>query len=394
MNKQGTRLLALLVLVLLGQSLSGLFVQAFLWDQGGDLADLGRYNLASPIALALAFLLLGPMAKRGRSVVAVRIGLLLQVSFFLAVLLLGTRASQYLELLGALTGLGQGAFWVGQNMLIQQATAPDERPRYWSYVSASWSFTALVGPFTGSRLVAGFGPGLGYQVVFGLAALSYGLAALISAGIFTLGSNLPYRLRDGLREHMVGHRWWRTLAAHVVAGFRDGTLSFLPSVLVYVATGDARMMGNFSLITAAVGLVANWLTGRFLPRHKWYQSMLISGLLQAGAASLMLVNLDYTTLLLYSLVGAMAGPLLGIPFLTQTFDAIGADGGESQMERIVIRECCLVLGRSFGMILLLLMSHSFTQQQTAMTALGLVAIAAVAPALILGRTFESATASA
>lgn len=388
MNKQGFRLLALLVLVLLGQSLSGLFVQAFLWDQGGDLSALGRYNLASPVALAIAFLILGPMVKRGRSVVAVRIGVLLQVAFFLAVLLLGTRAGHYLELLGALTGLGQGAFWVGQNMLIQQTTAPEERPRYWSYVSASWSLTALIGPFTGSRVVAGFGPGLGYQVVFGLAAVCYALAAVISLGLSAQGSALPFRLRNGWVEHMADNRWWRTLAAQAVAGFRDGTLSFLPSVLVYVATGDPRMIGNFSLITSAVGLVSNWLTGRFLPRHRWYHSMLISGLLQAAAASLMLVNLDYSTLLLYSLVGALAGPLMGIPLLTQTFDAIGADGGDHQVERVVVRECFLVIGRSSGMILLLLFSWLLTQQQTAMVALALVALAAVAPALILRRTLR------
>lgn len=385
MNGQAKRLLTLLLLVLLGQSLSGLFVQAYMWQQGGSLAAVSRFNFAMAFCNAVAFLALGPIVKRGQSVIAVRIGLLFQVSFFLTVLALGHRAASFLELLGAINGLGTGAFWVGQNMLIQQAIEPDQRPRYWGYVAACWSATSLVGPFTGSRLVAGLGAGVGYQVIFGLAAAGYAVAALVSAGLITRGSDAPYHLKEGLVDSAAGRPWHRVLTAHIVTGFRDGTLSFLPSILVYGISGDARIMGNVSLLTSAVGLVTNTLTGRVLPRRRWLASMLFSGLCQAGAALLMLSSLSVTTLLLYTLVGALVGPLMGVPFLTHTFDTIGAAGGDSQMERIVWREVFLVTGRCTAMLLLLFLSGLVSQEQTATITLAAVAVAAVMPALIMGR---------
>lgn len=394
MSAQAKRLLALLLLVLLGQSLSGLFVQAYMWEQGGSLAAVSRFNIAAAVATAVAFLALAPIVKRGRSVVAVRIGLLFQVAFFLCVLSLGHQAARFLELLGFLNGLGGGSFWVGQNMLIQQAIEPDQRPRYWGYVAACWSFTALVGPFTGSRVVAGFGPGVGYQVLFGLAAAGYAMAALVSAGLVTKGSDLPYHLVDGLVDRATFRPWHRVLAAHIVYGFRDGTLAFLPSILVYGISGDARIMGNVSLVTSAVGLVTNTLTGRLLPRKRWRIAMLFSGTCQATAALLMLANLSVTTLMLYTLVGALVGPLMGVPSLTHSFDTIGAGGSDIQVERLVWREVCLVIGRCSAMLLLLGLSQKVSQTQSASITLAVVAAAAVLPPLILGRTVGTQNPSA
>lgn len=357
-----------------------------MWQQGGSLAAVSRFNFAVAFANAVAFLVLASMVKRGRSVVAVRIGLFFQVAFFLSVLALGHQAARFLEVLGLINGLGTGAFWVGQNMLIQQAIDPAERSRYWGYVAACWSLTTLVGPFTGSRVVAGFGPDLGYQVVFGLAAAGYALAALVSAGLATTGSDLPYRLANGLTDHAPARPWHRVLAAHIVGGFRDGTLTFLPSILVYGISGDARIMGNVSLVTSAVGLVTNTLTGRLLPRKRWLASMLFSGIAQALAALLMLANLSVTTLLLYTLVGALVGPLMGVPNLTHTFDTIGAGGGENQVERVVWREVFLVIGRCTAMLLLLGLSQTVSQNQSATILLAIVAAVAVLPPIILGRT--------
>ncbi|MFZ5824482.1 MAG: MFS transporter [Bacillota bacterium] len=389
MSALAKRLLALLLLVLLGQALSALFVQAYVWERGGDLVALSRFNLAAAIAMAAAFVVLGPMVKRGRSVVAVRIGLLVQVAFFLAILALGAEAGRYLEALGTMNGLGMGAFWVGQNILIQEATGPEGRARFWGYVGACWSATALVGPLTGSRVVAGLGPELGYQVLFGLAAASYALAGLVSVGVSSRGSAQPYHLVAGLLDDGLHRPWWRLLAAHVVAGFRDSVLSFLPLILVYGVTGDAKIMGNFAFITSAVGLASNWATGRMLPRHRWWVAMLVSGLCQAGAALLMLASLSVTTLLLYTLIAALVGPLLGVPFLSHTFDTIGSGHGDSQMERIVVREVFLVAGRSGGMLLLLLLSSLLTQEQTAAAMLAIVAVAAVLPALIVRQSLSA-----
>lgn len=388
MTPRAKRLLLYVSLVLLGQSLSGLFVQAYMFEQGGDLGALSRFNFAVFVASSLAFLVLGPLVKRGRAIVAVRIGLLLQVFFFLAVLALGSQAGNYLSLLGAASGLAVGSFWVGQNILMQRSTTePEARARFWGYHSACVSATALIGPFTGSRLVAGLGHGLGYQVLFGLALLCYAAAAILTAGVQAEPSSQPYRLLDGLRDDRPGRPWWRTLGAHATFGFRDGLLSFLPSILVYIATGDAKAMGNLSLITSAIGLVTATLVGRKLGRQRWLAAILLSGLIQGLAAFAMLLELSFTTLLLYMIVVAFCSPFLNVPFITHTFDTIGSTGPDLEVERIVVRECFLVVGRAGGTLFLLLMNGwAASQESAAMITLSVVAATAVAPGLILGKS--------
>lgn len=384
MNAIAKRLLWLLVLVFLGQRLSGLFVQAYMWQQGGSLSSLSRFNMAVYLGGAVAFLILGAAVKRGRSILAFRIGLALQAAFFVAVLLLGERSGWWLTPLGLLSGLGSGAFWAGQNMMIQESISAADRGRYWGYAGAVASAMALLGPLSGGWMITALGDGAGYRLIFLSAAASFGLAWALSQGISPVPTDSPYRLLDGLWDHSPYHRWGRVLSAHLFTGFRDGILAFLPAVLVYASTGDALAMGNFAVITNAAGLVANWAVGRFVRPGRRFGAMLVSGLLQATSALVLLARLDYGTLLIYTLSNALFGPLQGVPFLALTFDAIADAGRDRQVERMVVREISLVIGRAGGMLLLLGLSLGYGAEQTSTIALALVALVALVPVLVLG----------
>lgn len=386
MSGRARRLLVLAALVFVGQRLSALFVQAYMWEQGGSLPVLAGYNAAAFATSALSFVLLGPAVKRGRPGTAYQIGLALQALFFMTVLALGSRAGDWLYALGALSGFGTGAFWAGQNMLVQLATTPADRGRYWSYVFAIFSGATLAGPLAGGWLIEGLGKGLGYPAIFGLAGVAFLLAAIGGRGLNGQGADRPYELRAGFADTAPGRIWTRVLAAHVVSGFRDGILSFLPAVLVYAATGEALAMGNFVVITSAVGLVANWATGKWLKPGRGYESMLVSGVLQALAAMVLWARTDWATLMLYTLSGALFGPLQGVPFMAITFNAVGAGERDLQVERLVAREVALVTGRVAGMLLLLGASRWIGPDRTASVSLMLVAAAALAPAFLMRRS--------
>lgn len=380
------RILWLAGLVLLGQRLSTLFVQAYLWDQGGNLTSLTRFNLALYVGGGLAFIALGRLVKSGGAIAAYRLGLALQSAFFILVLFLGRRSAEWLEPLGLLSGLGVGAFWAGQNLLNQQATTPETRRRFWGYIGVLFAGSSLAGPVAGGWLIARLGEAPGYRLVFALAALSFVAAAALSAGVRSGGSSESYRLKAGVYggdSARDDQNWRRVLYAHVVGGFRDGVLAFLPAVLVYAVTGDAETMGNFAAITSAVGLTANWATGRWLRGRHRFVAMAAGGLMQALGALVLLAHMSYGALLAYTLVVAVFGPLQGVPWLELTFNAIGAGRRDRQVERIVVREIALVVGRVLGMLMLLITARLVGEARTATIALGLVALAAIPPAWLL-----------
>lgn len=385
MTAQARRLLMAATLAFIGQQLSNLFVQAYMWDQAGTLAAMARFNLALFVGGGAAFAGLGAMVKRGRPVRAYQIGLILQSAFFMIVLALGDQAGDWLEPLGFVSGLGTGAFWLGQNTMIERFTDPANRARYWGLMNAGQTGAALAGPLVGGILIGALGPTTGYRLIFAGASVCIGLAALFVIALRTAPSDVPFVLKAGWKDREPERRWTWVLASQSFYGFRQGILLFLPAILVYAATGSATVMSRFAVITSASGMVAFWLAGRVLEGRSRFAPMLISSLLQAVTALAVVVRMDYTMLLVYTVAGAVFRPFQEVPYLALSFDAIGAGDRDVRVERIVARELVMVLGRVVGMLLLLGAGMVATSEAAAMLALVLVAVTAVVPALMVRR---------
>ena len=101
LTKDLTLLLIIGGLYSLSIALSNTFVNIYLWKQSGELADLGLYNLSIVVAQPLTFILAGRWAKKVDRVIVLRIGVISLALFYVTVLFVGTRASDYLLLLGA-----------------------------------------------------------------------------------------------------------------------------------------------------------------------------------------------------------------------------------------------------------------------------------------------------
>ncbi len=111
----------------LGVSLSNTFVNIYLWKQTGDFRDLALYNLAIVTMQPLTFIFAGRMAKQIDRILVLRLGVSCLAVFLVTVLLVGSRAHQYLLFLGALLGVGYGFYWLAFNVLTFEITEPETR---------------------------------------------------------------------------------------------------------------------------------------------------------------------------------------------------------------------------------------------------------------------------
>ena len=108
-------------------ALSNTFVNIFLWKQSGAYLDIALYNLAVVVMQPLTFILAGRWAKKIDRVIVLRIGVIFLSLFYLAVLFAGSRAAEFLLLLGGLLGVGYGFYWLAYNVLTFEITEPETR---------------------------------------------------------------------------------------------------------------------------------------------------------------------------------------------------------------------------------------------------------------------------
>jgi len=162
-----------------------------------------------------------------------------------------------------------------------------------------------------------------------------------------------YQIRSVLPGSHPG--WHRLLVAYGLMGMRDGVFGFAVNLLVYLATGGERSVGNFAFITAAVGMAAYWLAGRLMTPATRNRLFPAGALLMGLSTGLVGLGASYPVMLAYGLLSALAMPFWQTAYVATAFDVIKQASGDRDLrvEMIAAREIPLNLGRMATLVLVL-----------------------------------------
>lgn len=354
-----TRDLSLLLVIgglySLSIALSNTFVNIYLWKQSGQLSDLGLYNLAIVVAQPLTFILAGRWAKKVDRVIVLRIGVIFLAFFYVTVLLVGTRASEFLLLLGVLLGIGYGFYWLAYNVLTFEITEPDTRDFFNGFLGILTSIGGMIGPIAAGFIISRLDKFTGYTVVFGLSLALFSVAVFMSFFLKRRPAHGKYWFGRILSERRNDKNWRMITNAHFFQGLREGVFVFLVSVFVFIATDSEMALGTFGLINSGIAFLAYYFSSRMLKKEYRKRAILIGGLILYFAIFLIVLEPTYTRLLLYAGLIAIAYPLLLVPYMSMTYDVIGRGwkAAEMRIEYIVVRELFLNLGRIVSIVLFL-----------------------------------------
>lgn len=354
-----TRDLSLLLVIgglySLSIALSNTFVNIYLWKQSGQLSDLGLYNLAIVVAQPLTFILAGRWAKKVDRVIVLRIGVIFLAFFYVIVLLVGTRASEFLLLLGVLLGIGYGFYWLAYNVLTFEITEPDTRDFFNGFLGILTSIGGMIGPIAAGFIISRMDNFTGYTVVFGLSLALFSVAVFMSFFLKRRPAHGKYWFGRILTERKNDKNWRMITNAHFFQGLREGVFVFMVSVFVFIATDSEMALGTFGLINSGIAFLAYYFASRMLKKEYRKRAILIGGLILYFAIFLIVLEPTYTRLLLYAGLIAIAYPLLLVPYMSMTYDVIGRGwkAAEMRIEYIVVRELFLNLGRIVSIVLFL-----------------------------------------
>ncbi|WHX39323.1 MFS transporter [Mesobacillus sp. AQ2] len=364
-----TKDLALLLIIgglySLSIALSNTFVNIYLWKQSGELADLAMYNLSIVVAQPLTFILAGRWAKKVDRVIVLRIGVIFLALFYVTVLFVGTKASDFLLLLGVLLGIGYGFYWLAYNVLTFEITEPETRDFFNGFLGILGSVGGMIGPVAAGFIISRLEKLTGYTVVFGLSLGLFSIAVLLSFFLKRRPAHGKYWFRRIITERKHDKNWRMVTNAHFFQGLREGVFVFIVSVFVFIATDSEMALGTYGLINSGISFLAYYFVSRTLKKEYRKQSILVGGLILFLAIFLIIFDISYFRLLLYAAMIAVAYPLLLVPYASMTYDVIGRGwkAAEMRVEYIVVRELFLNLGRVSSILLFLLATHLFSEKQ-------------------------------
>ncbi|MBT2754721.1 MFS transporter [Mesobacillus foraminis] len=364
LTKDLTLLLLIGGLYSLSVALSNTFVNIYLWKQSGDFSDLGIYNLSIVIMQPLTFIVAGRWAKKVDRVIVLRMGVIFLAVFYLAVLFFGTRASEFLLILGGLLGIGYGFYWLAFNVLTFEITEPETRDFFNGFLGILSSAGGMIGPIAAGLIISRLEKFTGYTIIFGLSLVLFSIAVFLSFFLKRRPAGGKYWFLRIWTERKHNRNWKMITNAHVFQGLREGTFAFIVSVFVFISTGSEMALGTFGLINSGISFVAYFFASRMLKKEYRKKSILYAGILLYLSIFLIIFDVTYYRLLMYAALIAVAYPLLLVPYMSLTYDVIGSGwkAAEMRIEYIVVKEIFLNIGRALSILLFLGAIHFFNKE--------------------------------
>lgn len=347
-------------------ALSNTFVNVYLWKQSGKFVDIGIYNLFSVIFQPLTFIFAGRLAKRVDRVIVLRLGVIFLAVFFVTVLIIGERASDFIILLGSLIGIGYGFYWLAFNVLTFEITEPETRDFFNGFLGVLTSSAGMIGPILAGFIISRLENFKGYTTIFTISLLLFSVAVVLSMFLKRRPAKGDYILWRIFHERSRNRNWKLITNAHFFQGLREGTFIFVISVFVFISTNSELALGTFGLLNSVIAFFSYYLATRFITKKMRKKAILVGGILLYLAIFLIVFHISYTNLLIYGVVIGIAYPMLLVPYVSMTYDIIGKgwNAAKARIEYIVVREVYLNFGRIVSVLSFILVVSFTNEKQT------------------------------
>jgi YQGE family putative transporter len=154
-----------------GASMSGVFLNLYLWRLTHSLLINGIYSILTWLIAPLALIIGGWLAKKKDRMYTYRIGLLLFVLFYLAVILAQEKIVDYYMLFALFNGIAGCFYWTGYLTLMYDVSTSINRIRFLAINMIMFTGAGLVGPALAGFIISRSAGLQGYIIIFTLCFL-------------------------------------------------------------------------------------------------------------------------------------------------------------------------------------------------------------------------------
>jgi YQGE family putative transporter len=337
-----------------GASMSGVFLNLYLWRLTHSVVVNGTYSIIVYILTPIGFAIGGYLIKKKDRMVTYRLGIVLIGLFYLSVSIAQERLVDYYVLFAIFNGLAGAFYWVGYLTLMYDVSTEKNRIRYLAYNMMFFTAASLAGPALAGfiiRLKEGLS---GYTIVFSIAFCMFLLAAIISFKIKALNSHhRVYYLKYTGLVMKKKRDWLKALLGFFGMGLLQGTMLFLPNILLFKVLPREDMVGYLGVLYSSLSIVMGIFISKYAnaKRNRLYLTISTVGYLVG--ISFLIGSLTIWTVVGFMILYSIFAPLQGNTMTGYYYSLIAKLPlrGELKVESVVVREFFLNVGRILSILL-------------------------------------------
>ncbi|MFD0670461.1 MFS transporter [Cohnella sp. GCM10027633] len=344
-----------------GASMSGLFLNLYLWRLTEDLVVNGIFNLIVYGVTPFAFAVGGWIAKKRDRMVTYRLGIVLIALFYLVVIIAQENVVAYYMLFGFCNGFALGLYWTGYLVLMYDVTDERNRSRYLGINMIVFNSAGLAGPALAGFLISQFDGLRGYIITFTVATCLFALASMFSFRIPRIPSHhRTFFLKFSGLMMKRSRLWLMSLGSFFVLGLFQGMMLFLPNILMYHVVGREDQVGYLAVFFALLTIATGLYIARRRKEQRVRRDLFVSTSLILLATLVLFAEIRLWTVIVFMVVYSFLAPLI-INTLTSYYyrimDVLPLRG-QFRIESVVVREFFLNAGRVLSILMQVLFATS------------------------------------
>lgn len=365
-----------------GASMSGLFLNLYLWRLTQDFTINAVYNIVNFAMTPIAFAVGGYIAKKLDRMVVYRWGILLSAAFYLLVILAGETVPNYYIWFALLNGISAGFYWTGYLILQYDVSTDRNRVRYLAINMVTFNSAGLVGPALAGSIIARMEGLQGYLFIFLIAFIMFVISALISTKIKAIISHhKTYYLRYVGLVIKKNKLWFYSLCSFFIFGLFQGIMLFLPNILLFQALGREDLVGYFGVLFSGITVATGYVISRKAQKEQARKYIMYATMCIIAASCLLVIDIKLWSVIIFMVVFSVCNPLTVNSMTSYFYRLISALPlkGQLKVESVVMREAFLNSGRVLAIFILVLLASDLQSRWLAIVIL----LMAAAQSLIL-----------
>lgn len=366
-----------------GASMSGLFLNLYLWRLTEDFTINAIYNIVNFAMTPFAFAVGGLIAKKLDRMVVYRLGIMLCAAFYLLVIITGESVPDYFILFALLNGISSGFYWTGYLILQYDVSTDRNRVRYLAINMVTFNSAGLAGPALAGSIISRMEGLQGYLTIFMFAFVMFVVAAIISTRIKAIVSHhKAYYLKYVGLVMKKNKLWLYSLCGFFVFGLFQGIMLFLPNILLFQAVEREDLVGYFGVLFSGITVATGYVISRRAQKEQARKYILYATIAVVLAASMLLIEVKLWSVIIFMVVFSVCNPLT-VNSMTSYFYRLISGlplKGQLKVESVVMREAFLNAGRVVAISILIMLA---TDLQSIWLAIVILAMAAAQFLLLL-----------
>jgi YQGE family putative transporter len=352
------RMLLAYALYLVASPLLGIFINTYLWRQGGGSLQIALYNLGWVVGLPIGFFINGLLLRKIHIKYLYFFGVVLQgVGSALAVFS-GVLTPVSVSLYGLAYGVASGFFWANRNSLDFKLSRGRNRGFYnHLYYVIDLLINVVTPIIIGWILVSGENFGLytadsAYKILMGVALLLLAVAGWLIASF-----PIPDITNKKLLVVKPSIHWQQVRLFHFIFNLMWGVNFFLPTLLILYFGSKEGILGTMASFAAILAAGAMYILGR--KSHIKYATRVVTlaNLLYLAGSLFLLWQFSWLGAAVYLICIMISSPIRWSASYTVIMEIMdGEDGvvdGSTDYAHVMDNEIFFNIGRSVSIVFFL-----------------------------------------